>query len=85
MQAGNSGVGTGGSRYRKYNYPGVWDNQDFHTCRRPIKNYQDVQEVQNCELDGLAECVIMVVIVSYEALIFPATAWPPRAPTFVMA
>ncbi|WP_330258698.1 alpha-amylase family protein [Streptomyces murinus] len=54
MTAG-SGTGTGGTQYTKYNYPGVYSDSDFHTCRTNISNYQDRSNVQNCELSGLAD------------------------------
>ncbi|WUH94991.1 alpha-amylase family glycosyl hydrolase [Streptomyces sp. NBC_00433] len=54
MSAG-SGTGTGGTNYSKYNYPGYYQDQDFHTCRTNISNYQDRSNVQNCELVGLAD------------------------------
>ncbi|WP_445524236.1 alpha-amylase [Streptomyces cyslabdanicus] len=54
MSAG-SGTGTGGSSYTKYNYPGLYSNNDFNDCRADITNYQDRGNVQNCELVGLAD------------------------------
>ncbi|WP_435131277.1 alpha-amylase [Actinacidiphila sp. bgisy144] len=54
MSAG-SGTGTAGTSYTKYNYPGYYEDQDFHTCRQDISNYQDRSNVQNCELVGLAD------------------------------
>jgi alpha-amylase len=54
MSAG-SGTGTAGTAYSKYNYPGYYQDQDFHTCRTDISNYQDRSNVQNCELVGLAD------------------------------
>ncbi len=54
MSAG-SGTGTGGTVYSKYNYPGYYQNQDFHSCRTNISNYNDRSNVQNCELVGLAD------------------------------
>lgn len=54
MTAG-SGTGTAGSSYTKYNYPGYYEDQDFHTCRQPITDYQDRSNVQNCELVNLAD------------------------------
>ncbi|CAG7656310.1 carbohydrate-binding module family 20 domain-containing protein [Actinacidiphila bryophytorum] len=54
MSAG-SGTGTAGTAYSKYNYPGYYQDQDFHTCRTNISNYQDRSNVQNCELVGLAD------------------------------
>ncbi|MFD5583450.1 carbohydrate-binding module family 20 domain-containing protein [Streptomyces sp. NPDC127063] len=54
MTAG-SGTGTGGTTYTKYNYPGFYQDQDFHSCRTQISNYGDRSNVQNCELVGLAD------------------------------
>jgi alpha-amylase len=54
MTAG-SGTGTGGTSYTKYNYPGLYQDQDFHSCRTDVTNYQDRYNVQNCELVGLAD------------------------------
>ncbi|MEV6795793.1 carbohydrate-binding module family 20 domain-containing protein [Streptomyces sp. NPDC051320] len=50
-----SGTGTGGTTYSKYNYPGFYQDQDFHSCRTDISNYGDRNNVQNCELVGLAD------------------------------
>ena len=54
MSAG-SGTGTGGTNYSKYNYPGYYQTQDFHSCRQPITNYGDRYNVQNCELVNLSD------------------------------
>jgi alpha-amylase len=54
MSAG-SGTGTGGTNYTKYNYPGYYQDRDFHSCRTSITNYADRSNVQNCELVGLAD------------------------------
>ncbi|APU15654.1 MULTISPECIES: carbohydrate-binding module family 20 domain-containing protein [Actinoalloteichus] len=54
MSAG-SGTGTGGTQYSKYNYPGHYQDQDFHGCRQPINNYNDRYNVQQCELVGLSD------------------------------
>jgi len=54
MTAG-SGTGTGGTVYTKYNYPGYYQDWDFHSCRTSITNYADRSNVQNCELVGLAD------------------------------
>jgi alpha-amylase len=50
-----SGTGTGGTSYTKYNYPGYYQDWDFHSCRTNISNYSDRNQVQNCELSGLAD------------------------------
>ncbi|KAG8736991.1 hypothetical protein FRC12_017338 [Ceratobasidium sp. 428] len=39
----------------KYNYPGTYQTQDFHHCGHNISNYFNRTEVQNCELDDLAD------------------------------
>ncbi|MEU6339783.1 carbohydrate-binding module family 20 domain-containing protein [Streptomyces sp. NPDC046977] len=54
MSAG-SGTGTGGTSYTKYNYPGYYQDQDFHSCRSSIVDYANRDNVQNCELVGLAD------------------------------
>ncbi|MFJ4779142.1 carbohydrate-binding module family 20 domain-containing protein [Streptomyces sp. NPDC088762] len=54
MAAGD-GVGTGGSSYTKYGYPGLYSGADMDDCRAVISNYQDKGNVQNCELVQLAD------------------------------
>lgn len=53
------GVGSAGTQYQHYDYPGVYSGFDFHRCGRygddDIRNYQDRWEVQNCELVNLAD------------------------------
>ncbi|MGI5118195.1 carbohydrate-binding module family 20 domain-containing protein [Marinactinospora thermotolerans] len=51
----NSGPGSAGSPYTKYDYPGIYQSQDFHDCRRDISNWNDPWEVRNCELVGLSD------------------------------
>ncbi|AOP48684.1 alpha-amylase [Streptomyces lydicus] len=53
--AAGSGTGTGGTQYAKYNYPGFYQDWDFHGCRKSISDYTDRDDVQNCELVGLAD------------------------------
>ncbi|WP_247698450.1 alpha-amylase family protein [Streptomyces sp. RK75] len=50
-----SGTGTGGTQYTKYGYPGTYQDGDFHTCRKNITDYTNRDDVQNCELVGLAD------------------------------
>ncbi len=54
-----SGTGVAGSRYSEYEYPVPYAYDDFHHCGRhgddAIQNYQDLWEVQNCELAKLAD------------------------------
>ncbi|UQX00877.1 carbohydrate-binding module family 20 domain-containing protein [Streptomyces sp. RerS4] len=54
MAAGD-GVGTGGSSYTKYGYPGVYSGADMDDCRAVISDYRDRGNVQNCELVQLAD------------------------------
>jgi alpha-amylase len=55
----SSGPGSAGSFYSHYDYPGIYQQQDFHRCGRngndDIVNYFDRFEVQNCELVDLAD------------------------------
>lgn len=53
--AAGSGTGTGGTTYTKYDYPGTYQNHDFHGCRKNISDYGNRDDVQNCELVGLAD------------------------------
>lgn len=53
MTAG-AGTGSNGTVYTKYSYPGTWQQSDFHPpC--VVSNYQDATNVQDCELNGLAD------------------------------
>jgi alpha-amylase len=53
------GPGWAGSTWTHYDYPGIYQTQDFHHCGRngndDIVNYNDRYEVQNCELANLAD------------------------------
>ena len=63
MTAGNGGTGFAGSKYQHYDYPGLFGQNDFHNCGRnadkghpnDIMNYNDIYELQNCELLDLAD------------------------------
>ncbi|KAG7090451.1 hypothetical protein E1B28_009567 [Marasmius oreades] len=59
MAGSDSGTGIGGSSFTHYNYPGIYQNQDFHHCGLEpgddIANYGIRAEVQTCELDNLAD------------------------------
>ncbi|WP_309238420.1 carbohydrate-binding module family 20 domain-containing protein [Actinoplanes aureus] len=54
MSAG-SGTGTAGTSYSKYNYPGLYSDQDFHSCRSAINDYTNRSNVQDCELVNLSD------------------------------
>jgi alpha-amylase len=48
------GVGSNGTAYTKYNYPGLYSQTDFHTpCA--LNNYQNAANVQDCELFSLPD------------------------------
>ncbi len=48
------GVGSNGTAYTKYNYPGLYTEADFHTpCA--VNNYQSAANVQDCELLSLPD------------------------------
>src|SRR5437868_9098933 len=48
------GVGSNGTAYTKYDYPGLYTESDFHPpCA--LTNYQDAANVQDCELLSLPD------------------------------
>jgi len=55
MAGRESGVGSGGTAFTKYDYPDQYRDQDFNSCRRSIDTYQDRATVTTCELVGLAD------------------------------
>ncbi|KAH9169805.1 glycoside hydrolase [Lactarius sanguifluus] len=59
MAADASGIGVAGSSFTHYNYPGIYQDQDFHHCglepNDNIVNYDNQAEVWTCQLDGLAD------------------------------
>jgi alpha-amylase len=48
------GVGSNGSTYSKYDYPGLYSAADFHPAC-PVTNYQSAANVQDCELFSLPD------------------------------
>ena len=48
--------------FTQYNYPGIYESQDFHYCglepNNNIVNWDNSVEVYTCQLDGLAEWVL---------------------------
>ncbi len=54
-----SGVGTAGSTFSEYHYPGLYDYDDFHHCglteNDDIWDFNDPAQVRNCELVNLAD------------------------------
>ncbi|PFH47276.1 glycoside hydrolase family 13 protein [Amanita thiersii Skay4041] len=59
MSGSESGTGVAGTSFTHYNYPGLYQAQDFHHCGLEpgddIVNYGNRAEVQTCELVNLAE------------------------------
>lgn len=59
MTGDDSGTGVAGSSFTHYDYPGIYETQDFHYCGlepdNNIVNYDNEVEVYTCQLDGLAE------------------------------
>ncbi|KAG8678023.1 hypothetical protein FRC08_018122 [Ceratobasidium sp. 394] len=59
MAGVDGGTGVGGSSFTHYNYPGIYQTQDFHHCGLEtgddIVNYNNRLEVQTCELVNLAD------------------------------
>jgi alpha-amylase len=48
------GVGSNGTAYSRYDYPGLYTSADFHPpCT--VNNYQDAADVQDCELLSLPD------------------------------
>lgn len=48
------GIGSNGTAYSKYEYPGLYTSSDFHIpCA--LNNYQDAANVQDCELLSLPD------------------------------
>ena len=54
-----SGVGTSGSTFGEYDYPGLYDYDDFHHCGLTegdeIRDWEDPTQVRTCELVNLAD------------------------------
>ncbi|KAH8814784.1 glycoside hydrolase [Flagelloscypha sp. PMI_526] len=59
MTGQDSGSGVAGSTFTHYNYPGIYQTQDFHHCgltsNDDIADYNDRSQVQLCELSNLAD------------------------------
>lgn len=55
----SGGTGYAGTDFSKYDYPGLYSREDFHSCEQTlsgeIENYGDRDQVQNCELLGLSD------------------------------
>lgn len=54
-----SGIGTAGSTFGEYSYPGLYEYDDFHHCglteNDDIEDFNDPEQVWTCELVNLAD------------------------------
>jgi alpha-amylase len=55
MSGEENGIGSAGSAFTKYSYPGIYQPQDFHACRHNIVDYGNSTQVTECELVGLPD------------------------------
>ncbi|MBE9158682.1 alpha-amylase family protein [Nodosilinea sp. LEGE 06152] len=55
MAGFDSGVGSAGSRFTKYDYPGLYKPEDFNDCHQQVTDYDNAENVTQCELVGLAD------------------------------
>ena len=59
MSGMGSGIGSAGTRFTHFDYPGLYDYEDFHHCgitpNDDIVNYNDPEQVRTCELLNLAD------------------------------
>lgn len=55
MAGMESGIGSAGTVFTKYDYPGLYGPEDFNICRQPVVDYHDAANVTQCELVGLAD------------------------------
>ncbi|WP_225885233.1 alpha-amylase [Leptolyngbya sp. KIOST-1] len=55
MAGFESGVGSAGTRFTKYDYPGLYSAADFNDCHQQVSDYGNAENVTQCELVGLAD------------------------------
>ena len=59
MTGAYAGTGVAGTDFGEYDYPGLYSFDDFHHCGRndgdDISDFDDLYEVQNCELVNLTD------------------------------
>jgi alpha-amylase len=56
--AASDTIGWAGTKHTKYDYPGLYQNSDFHHCASDtgaIEDWSSLYQVQECELLGLAD------------------------------
>ena len=55
MAALDQAPGSAGSKFSRYDYPGLYQPGDFNDCRQAIADYQVAAQVTQCELVGLPD------------------------------
>lgn len=55
MAAVDAASGFAGTEFSRYNYPGLYRAEDFNDCRQAITDYQNAEQVTQCELVGLPD------------------------------
>ncbi|MGF1459579.1 MAG: alpha-amylase family protein [Leptolyngbyaceae cyanobacterium] len=55
MAAVDDVPGSAGSKFSRYHYPGVYEPEDFNLCRQPVTDYQNAENVTQCELVSLPD------------------------------
>ncbi|MBE7383973.1 MAG: alpha-amylase family protein [Leptolyngbya sp. SIO1E4] len=55
MAAIDTAAGSAGTQFRRYHYPGLYNPEDFNACRSSAIDYQDAEQVTQCELVSLPD------------------------------
>ncbi len=55
MAAIDAAPGSAGTEFSRYDYPGLYRPEDFNDCRKSITDYQNAEQVTQCELVGLPD------------------------------
>lgn len=55
MAAIDTDMGSAGTQFRRYDYPGLYKTEDFNSCREVIFDYDNAEHVTQCELVGLPD------------------------------
>ena len=55
MAAIDTAPGSAGTEFSRYDYPALYRSEDFNDCRKSITDYQNAEQVTQCELVGLPD------------------------------
>lgn len=55
MAAIDAAPGSAGTEFSRYDYPGLYRPEDFNDCQKSITDYQDAEQVTQCELVELPD------------------------------